>query len=299
MAFRLIDAAEQAPSDTIAGIYQTFAETTDLLNAIQFDDAPNGAFTYLRPVDLGNAGFREINQAFGESTGRMEKIREETFPMGGDADVDKKIVDNDGESLRGDQESMKLIAMAHLFDYTFIKGDRSSGDNSFTGLQSRLGEVGAGQHFTNGNGALSFLNLDRVIDSVRGATHLYMSQEMRRLFDNWVHSSQNSTVRHTQGEFRTRVTVYKDLPILEADPNDHTMPPLDFLEAGNTTSIYALNLNPSSGIIALQDTDPDVRDLGEVDDAPVYRSRIDWSVGMALKTQRAAARLSGITNAAI
>jgi hypothetical protein len=43
----------------------------------------------------------------------------------------------------------------------------------------------------------------------------------------------------------------------------------------------------------------DVRDLGEVDDKPVYRTRVDWLIGLAVMHGRAIARVWGITNAAV
>jgi hypothetical protein len=43
----------------------------------------------------------------------------------------------------------------------------------------------------------------------------------------------------------------------------------------------------------------DVKAFGEVSDAPVDRTRIEWSVGLAIMNGRSAARVYGITNAAM
>jgi hypothetical protein len=43
----------------------------------------------------------------------------------------------------------------------------------------------------------------------------------------------------------------------------------------------------------------DVKAFGEVSDAPVDRTRIEWSVGIAVMNGRSAARVYGITNAAM
>jgi len=37
-----------------------------------------------------------------------------------------------------------------------------------------------------------------------------------------------------------------------------------------------------------------VRDLGEIDEKPVFRTRIEWYCGMAVFHPRAAARLKGV-----
>jgi hypothetical protein len=43
----------------------------------------------------------------------------------------------------------------------------------------------------------------------------------------------------------------------------------------------------------------DVRDLGELETKPVFRTRVEWYNGIALYKARAVARLQGIKNAAI
>ena len=50
-------------------------------------------------------------------------------------------------------------------------------------------------------------------------------------------------------------------------------------------------LQHSNGIIIDQ--------LGQVDDAPVDRTRIEWYVGEAIFNGRSAARLFGVTDAAV
>jgi hypothetical protein len=43
----------------------------------------------------------------------------------------------------------------------------------------------------------------------------------------------------------------------------------------------------------------DIKSFGEAPDAPVDRTRIDWSVGIAIMNGRSAARAYGITDAAM
>lgn len=40
-----------------------------------------------------------------------------------------------------------------------------------------------------------------------------------------------------------------------------------------------------------------VRDLGELDDKPVYRTRLDWYLSLCIYNGRSVARLSGIQDA--
>jgi hypothetical protein len=43
----------------------------------------------------------------------------------------------------------------------------------------------------------------------------------------------------------------------------------------------------------------EVGDLGEIDDKPVMRTRVEWLVGLAALHGRCASRLRGITDAAV
>lgn len=73
-------------------------------------------------------------------------------------------------------------------------------------------------------------------------------------------------------------------------------------EAGGTSSIYCCTFG-DQGVTGLQGPFQgrygiSVRDLGEVPDAPVFRTRVDWYVGFAVLQPRAAGRLFNITPAA-
>ena len=43
----------------------------------------------------------------------------------------------------------------------------------------------------------------------------------------------------------------------------------------------------------------DVRDLGELQTEPKFRTRVEWYAGIAVKHGRAVGRLRGISNAAV
>jgi hypothetical protein len=54
-----------------------------------------------------------------------------------------------------------------------------------------------------------------------------------------------------------------------------------------------------SGVIGLQNGVMEVDDLGQVNDKPVYRTRIEWLISLAVLSGRAAARVWGIKKAAV
>jgi hypothetical protein len=53
------------------------------------------------------------------------------------------------------------------------------------------------------------------------------------------------------------------------------------------------------GVMGLQNGVMEVDDLGQVNDKPVYRTRIEWLISLAVLGGRAAARVWGIKKAAV
>jgi hypothetical protein len=67
---------------------------------------------------------------------------------------------------------------------------------------------------------------------------------------------------------------------------------------GVCTSIYCVSIG-SSKVAGIQNGAVDVRDLGELQTAPVYRTRVEWYSGIAVFHGRAIARLAGVNNAVV
>ena len=105
-------------------------------------------------------------------------------------------------------------------------------------------------------------------------------------------------------EFGRQIAIYNDLPILIADYDNNGNHILDFNEAcpgGGTatgTSLYVVSFGDGM-VRGLQSDEIDVRDIGELDTKPVFRTRVEWYVSMVIEHPRAAARMWGIKDAAI
>jgi len=246
-----------------------------------------------------------VNEAFTESTGVVNPIIEPLVIAGGDLDVDKFIVETMGEDQRSVQESMKVKALAHRWTETFIKGDNATEPREFDGLQTRLTgsqKIVAG---ATANGTpLSLAKLDELIDNVDAPTHLIMNKTMRRLLTAAARStSVGGYVTYDQDAFGRRLTYYNDLPILIADQDETGAEILPFTEVASSgtataTSIYCVSFTEGR-LTGIQSSPPDVRDLGELETKPAYRTRVEWYNGIAIYTARAAARLWSISNAAV
>lgn len=293
MALTLIEAADFIQDPLRRAIVEIYAQSTPLLGALPFEDDPSGFVEFTREADIGSAGFRSLNEGFAESSGRMELVREHMAMLGGDVDVDKRFVETGRDNFRAQQEMMKVTAIAHKFDYEFIKGDPATNPEGFAGLQRRL--AGTAAEVDNGTAGLKIAKLDEAIDIVRMPTHLYMTKAVRRILTAAARKDAvGGQIRYTVDQFGRQVTEYNGLPILEADTFGHSSVPLAFNEASSTTSIYVLSL-ADAGVMGIQRSAPDIRDLGELQAKPVFRSRIDWDCGIALMRNDCAARLKGIT----
>lgn len=304
MALTLVEAAKINSGDVIrSAIIEMFARESDLLMALPFEDIAGNAYHYSLEAALPGVGFRGVNEGFAESTGILNPVTEALVIAGGDLDVDRFIVNTQGEGVRSQHETMKVKALAAAITQKIIKGDSSVNPREFDGWQRRLGNgsqvLSAGS--TAGGAALSLAALDEAIDAVDGPTHLVMSKAMRRKFTAAARDTAvGGFVVTSKDEFGRPQHSYNDLPILVAYNNNGGDDILPFNEASasgaaTSTSIYVASLGEGK-VTGLQNGTMDVRDLGELQTAPVYRTRVEWYVTQAVMHGRALARIRNIGN---
>ncbi|WP_373069751.1 major capsid protein [Gemmatimonas sp.] len=312
MALTLMEAAKVAINEgkTIrAGVIEMFARASALLAAIPFKDIQGNAYQYNRESNLSGVAFRNVNGTYPESTGVVNQLVEALRICGGDLDVDTFIVKTQGQVARAVQEQMKVKALAAEMTRVIIKGDSTSTPAEIDGLQNRI--VG-GQLIensgVNGGGALSLIMLDELLDTVpeeagRGRV-LVMNKALRRRLTVAARTAGvGGNIDYALDDFGRQVTRYNGVPIVNTYPDNGGTDPLAFDEVGSggatatATSIYCLALGDGL-VTGIQSGGMDVRDLGELDTAPKFRTRVEWFAGMAIEHGRAAARLRGISNVA-
>jgi hypothetical protein len=215
-----------------------------------------------------------------------------------------------GPEARASQIEMKVRSMRLTLEATVINGDTASNPRAFDGLSKRL-PPGNPMAINNASGAipgapLNFDRLDELIDSVNaygGSKVLVMSKAMRRQLNALARASIGGGVYQTStNSYGMTVHRYQDCDILTVDRDAQGVEVMGYDEAGGTSSIYCCTFG-DQGVTGLQGPFQgrygiSVRDLGEVPDAPVFRTRVDWYVGFAVLQPRAAGRLFNITPAA-
>lgn len=306
MALTLIEAAKLNPGDVIKNaIIELYAGSSDILANLPFENISGNAMKYNREGALPGVGFRGVNEAYTPSTGILNPLTESLVIAGGDLDVDKFIVDTMGANQRAVHEGMKVRALSLAWTGKFINGDTASDPREFDGLKVRITgdqKIAAGSS-ANGT-ALSLYKLDEAIDQTLDPTHIIMNKGMARRFTQAARSSSvGGNINFTTNEFGKRIMEYNGLPILTVDLDNTLSSIITNTEACTSgtatgTSIYIVSFGDGM-FTGIQNGTIDVRDLGELQTQPVFRTRVEWYNGIAIFNGRAATRIWSIADAAI
>jgi hypothetical protein len=313
MALTLIEAAKLALNNgevKRAAVISQFARTSAWLANLPFMNIPGGAYRYDLEGALPGIAFRGINESYTGSTGIINPQTEALRVAGGDLDVDVALVKMYGPSVRATHELMKVKALAAELTRVLIKGDSSTEPREFDGLQARItGNQLVAAGTTDNGDALSLFKLDTMISRVAGPNkRLWMNKTMQlRLSQAARTTTVGGYVNYTINEFGQQVMSYNGIPIDVPYPDNDGTEPLAFDEEGDvgvtpagssSTSIYCVSLGDGY-VKGIQNGAIEVRDLGEINDSPVFRTRVEWLPGLVVENPRAAARLGGISNAAV
>lgn len=305
-ALTLAEAAKLETGDVIRqSVIELYSGSSDLLGVLPFMGIPGNAYKYNREQALPGVGFRGVNESYTASVGVLNPITEALVIAGGDLDVDKFITTTMGMGQRAVHEAMKIRALGLAWTKKFIKGDSSSDPREFDGLQTRLtGDQKIAAGSTANGTALSLAKLDEAIDQTLNPTHLLMNKSMARKFAAAArNTSVGGYVTWDKNEMGQRVLAYNGLPILTVDLDEAGSAILPFTEAATSgtataTSIYVMSLGDGA-VTGLENGGMGVTDLGELQTAPVWRTRVEWYSGIAVMHGRSATRLYSIADSAI
>ena len=301
MGLTILEAAKTETDPQRVAVIRELAES-ELISIMPFRNV-QGGLDYAVEAELPAVGFRGYNETYDESYGVINPQYERLKFFGGDIDVDIQRIKNYGPQAKAEQIQMKVRSLRLTFEEQVINGDESVDVRAFDGLKTRI-NVGSSQA-VNVNGALSLTALDELIDAVDGDNKiLLMNKKMRRRLSA---ASRNTTIggfmSYEQDAFGRRVTMYNDARIVVTDTNAQNVQIQGFTETSSTTSIYCVAFGDlqATGIQgpAANGYGIDIKEFGEIAEAPVDRTRIDWSIGMAIMNGRSAARAYGITDAAV
>ena len=315
MAVTLADHAKQAANDgklVLAEIADWFLMESNVLQIIPWATNPQLSMQITNFLTLPTVGTRKINASFSESTGKFDQKIEGKYIFGHDIDVDVVLEKaNPGE--RQTQRRMSAKAMAFAFNDMFINGDPAS--DEFKGLSKRVDDVYNagytdqyidGGSSTTGRGVLyDTTERQYFIDQVAKLIHvisehrpdaLFMNSKLYLCFESAMRREQ--LLKQTEDMFGRVINMFQNIPLIDigvkADQTTEIITNSETLSGGtDETSIYAVKYGENEYLWGMQQDALDVRDLGEIDDAPVFRDRVEWVVGLAHANPRSIARAYG------
>lgn len=311
MAMTLLEALKVTSDPLTYTLIEEFV-LGELVASIPWQNVDGSGVHYNREDTLPGIGFRGFNEAHEESVGVLNPESEALKLFGGDLDVDRAIVDMHGPTSRAEHTLLKAKAARMSLERTIIKGDSTTNAREFDGWQKR---VTGSQYITNApaGGALSLNKLDELIDAVDAPSqnkYLVMSRaQRRRLTQAGRNTIVGGYIVTEQDAFGRRLAYYQDIPILTVNVDNNGAQILPYTEASpdgtavTSSSIYCVAFGPMlttgiqgkvGGTYGLN-----VRDLGEINEKPVFRTRLDWYVAQAIYNGRSIGRLAGITDSAV
>uniref|UniRef100_A0A6M3XSP4 Putative capsid protein n=1 Tax=viral metagenome TaxID=1070528 RepID=A0A6M3XSP4_9ZZZZ len=315
MAVTLADHAKQAANEgklVLAEIADWFLMESNVLQIIPWATNPQLAMQITSMLTLPTIGTRKINASFSESTGKFDQKIEGKYIFGHDIDVDVVLEKaNPGE--RQTQRRMSAKAMAFSFNDMFINGDPAS--DQFKGLSMRVDDVYTanytdqyidGGSATTGKGVLyDTTERQYFIDKVAQLIHaisehrpdaLFMNSKLYLCFESAMR--RESLLKQTEDMFGRIINMFQNIPLIDigikADQSTEIITNAESLSGGSDeTSMYAVKYGENEYLWGMQQDTLEVRDLGEVDDTPVFRDRVEWVVGLAVSNPRSIARAYG------
>ncbi len=140
MALTLIEAAKLAQTPLQAGVIETIAKNSGVLERLPFLPVSSNAYTYNREQTLPGVAFRAVGENYVESTGVINPVTERLSILGGVSDYDRALVKTQGNvnNLRAVHDAMKAKSEALKFTATFFNGDSEANPKAFDGLKKRL-----------------------------------------------------------------------------------------------------------------------------------------------------------------
>lgn len=302
MAVTLAQAAALEADPVRRGAIETAVQVSQVWDRLPFEDIEGNAYAYDKDKVLPGTGFRTVNEAYVESTGVINQDIERLVILGGDADVDQ-FIEKTMKSSRGvlmaDQVRMKLESAQATYVDTMFNGDVEVDPKSFDGLRKRLVGSQVIDSEAPANSEAFLDELDELFGSVAGGPDVVYapSQVISRL---------KSLGRKAGGAdyINSEITGKREFTwngVSFIDPGEHwSGRKILGYDATNGGDVYAVKLATGigvTGVLGITNGGLDAYFLGELQEKPAIRTRIDFYTGMAVQGGKAAARLRAVKTA--
>lgn len=286
-------------NDISRGIIEEIYYKDDMFSLLPFTPITGKALVYDREDGPAvEADWLSPNDIFKEGGATFKEVVAKLRILGGDVDVDKFLdgTMSDRMSQKAVQIAAKLKTVRAQFQRQVADGDASVNAKGFDGLPKLVSDD---LTLKAGGKALTFSMLDELRDAVAlGADAYVMRTGTWRAIKQLLRATNGNTADLLmKTNFGYTIQAFDGMPVILNDFLSKTE------TAGgnaNTCSIYAVRLNEVDGLHGIYASGMPagimVEDVGTVQDKDADRTRIKWYAGLALRSTRSLARLSGITN---
>ena len=305
----------------VRSVIELFPEAVDFMDIFPFKSAPSGAYRYQEEAGLpNNMGFRALNEEPTAGYGLMTDRVEQTYPIAGNIDVDRRLIARHGPDRRSQEERMQIKKKASIWANTMVDGDNQSAPREFTGWKARLQAVGSGvssvdgsnyesrlmaNSTASGGGPLSLMQLDRAIGLVERPNAIILPKALKDRFPAAQRDvNVGGYIKVEPQEFGEEQVFYRGIRLYTGYGISKFGEYLPFTEAdyaaGGTvcSSIYIMRFG-EDGVCGLEQSPMEVTDIGLTEGGVWMRTNIEHDVGMCIEDPYSALRLNSITNAAI
>lgn len=312
MALTLADHAIQHDNLYAQGVVKLFEEESPVMRYLSFQAINGDAYKYRIEEALPGVQYRAVNEDYAESTGTISSRVAQLYLLGGETFMDNFLLRTQGKGAgtfdhQRTQWEMKSRALGREISRAFFEGDNLADPDEPAGLRQLLPSSQVYLAATNG-GPLTPAMLDESLDMViPGNVHIFMNAlNRRKLTAAMLAGGAAATYQITydgvdsMGEQTVR---YGGAPIHIIRDRGTGSGILGFDETCGTStitsSIYIVNFDQDSvfGIYNGDGPPVEVRDLGEDQDSPGERGRIEFFWNWVMKHPRGAARIRGLTAA--
>ena len=320
--FTLLELSKIETDTLRKSVMDTLLMEASVMEMVPWETIGALATTIVRMGSLPSVGFRKINEGYTVGTAALEQVVESIALMGGYFDTDKAIAraKNTIASARAITQVMMTKAIAYKFNDKFINGDPETDPEEFKGLKERIewlrsaaGGTYSGQYIdnagTSGDGilldsaeTLNFLNhLDQLMYSIKGHNPDYLLMNSTMLLALRSGLRKEKLLDTTKDSFDRIVDTYQNARLVDigvkADQTTEIITNAETLEdagSAESTSIYAVKFGIGEFLWGIQEYPLEVEDKGLLEDKPIYRTEMDWPLGLALADPYAIARLYAI-----
>ena len=137
MAVTLMDLSQIETDVLRKSVIDTFLMESNLLEIVPWETIGQLSTTVVKISELPSVGFRKINAAYSESTGKFSHASETISLLGGDIDTDKALAraKNTIADARAIMQTLMLKSIAYKFNDKFINGNPASDPEEFKGYK--------------------------------------------------------------------------------------------------------------------------------------------------------------------